>query len=89
MLRRLIREMIFQVARNDLALFLEDHEADLLVVFAEEMQALDDRLPDEQMFIDLKMVPLGEAILQSAVRAIVRFLRGDVPDGEPPTLPGE
>ena len=74
-MRRLIRETAFQLARRDLALFLEEHEEDLLEIFAEELQRLDDELPDERLFIDIKMVPLGEAFLKAALRAVTRFLR--------------
>jgi hypothetical protein len=76
-LRRYVRESAFRLARQDLALFLEDHEEHLLHIFREEMQRLDDEIPEENLFIDIKMVPLGEAILQSALRAIRRFLTED------------
>lgn len=76
-MRRLIRETAFRLARRDLALFLEEHEEDLLDIFAEELQRLDDELPDERLFIDIKMAPLGEAFLKAALRALSRFLRED------------
>ena len=75
--RQIIRESAFRMARQDLALFLQDHEEHLLAIFREEMQRLDDELPEENLFIDIKMVPLGEAILHSALRAITRFLTED------------
>jgi hypothetical protein len=75
--RQLIRESAFRIARNDLALFLKDHEEHLLTIFREEMQLLDDEIPEENLFIDIKLVPLGEAILKSALRAITRFLTED------------
>ena len=77
-IRKLIRESAFNLARRDLALFLEDHEEDLLYIFREEMQRLDDELPEERLFIDIRMVPLGEAILRAALRAITRFLTEEV-----------
>lgn len=73
-LRKFIRESAFRLARQDLALFLQDHEEDLLKIFREEMQQLDAEIPEENLFIDIKMVPLGEAILKSALHAIRRFL---------------
>ncbi len=75
--RQLIRESAFRMARHDLALFLHDHEDHLMAIFREEMQQLDDEMPEESLFIDIKMVPLGEAILKSALRAITRFLTED------------
>ncbi|MGC9522259.1 MAG: hypothetical protein ACP5HG_10335 [Anaerolineae bacterium] len=76
-LRKALRESAFRLARKDVASFLEDHEDRLLALFREEMQTLDDQLPEEQVFIDIRMVPLGEAILKSALHAITRFLNED------------
>ena len=73
-LRKMMRESAFNMARNDLALFLADHEDDILRIFCEEMQRLDDELPEEGSFIDIKMVPLGEMVAKAMLRAIRRFL---------------
>ena len=76
-LRKMIRESAFNMARHDLALFLGDHEEDLLRVFREEIQRLDDEIPEERYFIDIKMVPLGEMVIKAALRAMRRFLNED------------
>lgn len=76
---RSVRERAFKLARRDLAEFLRDHEEDLLVIFREEMQRLDDEIPEENFFIDIKMVPLGETILKAALHAITRFLTEELP----------
>ena len=73
-LRRMMRESAFNMARHDLADFLQDHEDDLLRIFREEMQRLDDEIPEERFFIDIKMVPLGEMVIKAALRAMRRFL---------------
>lgn len=88
--RQRIRESAFRIARHDLALFLQDHEDQLLAIFREEMQQLDNEMPEERLFIDIKMVPLGEAILKSALRAITRFLTEDYgidPNGSKTKIP--
>ena len=86
-LRKFVRETAFKLARHDLAIFLKEHEDHLLIIFRDEMQRLDDQIPEENLFIDIKMVPLGEAILKSALRAITRFLTEDAPlEGPPPAL---
>jgi len=72
-----MRESAFQLARRDVALFLQDHEDELLHVFREELQRLDDEIPEENFFIDINMVGLGETILVAALRAISRFLTED------------
>ena len=76
-LRKFIRESAFDLARHDLATFLEDHQDDLVVIFREEIQAVDEEIPEESAFIDIRMVPLGEVILKAALKSIVRFLRED------------
>ncbi len=78
-IRKMIRESAFKLTRRDVASFLADHEADILAIFHEEMQRLDDELPEESLFIDIKMVPLGEAILKASLHAITRFLLDDKP----------
>ena len=82
-IRRLVRESAFNMARHDLAMFLQDHEDDLLRVFREEIQRLDDEMPEERFFIDIKMVPLGEMVIKAALRAMYRFLAEDAVTGEP------
>ncbi len=81
-LRRLLRESAFQMARRDVAYLLLDHEEDLLRVFREEMQRLDDEIPEEALFIDIKMVPLGEIVMKAALRTMSRFLLE--PGAQPP-----
>lgn len=78
--RKMIRETAFNLARHDLAAFLDDHEEDLIQIFREEMRELDEDLPEENLFIDLKMVPLGEMMLRAVLHAIRRFLTEDIPD---------
>ena len=78
MVKRLIREAAFRLARHDLAHFLEEHEDRLIQNFREEMLKLDESIPEENLFIDIKMVPLGEALLRAALRAIRRFLTEDL-----------
>ena len=77
-LRRSMRERAFRLARHDLAMFLRDHEEELLHVFRQELQSLDDEMPEERFFIDIKMVPLGEMMLKAVLRAMNRFLTEDV-----------
>ena len=72
--RKAIRESAFQPARHDLAMFLRDHAGELVQVFREELRQLDDEIPEQSFFIDIKMVPLGDIILKAALRATQRFL---------------
>jgi hypothetical protein len=79
--RRFIREAAFKLARRDVALFLEDHQEELIAIFREELQRLDDELPEEKVFVDLKLVALGETILLATLGAMLRFLREDSSPG--------
>ena len=74
-MRRIVRETAFRMARRDMLRFIEDHEDDLLRIFREEMQNLDDRIPEEQVFIDIRMVPLGEELLHAVLATLKRFLQ--------------
>ena len=71
-MRRFVRETAFRLARRDLLRFIEDHEEDLLHIFREEMEKLDERLPEERMFIDIRMVPLG-AVLATMKRCLQEY----------------
>jgi len=72
---RFVREAAFRMARSDLLEFIEDHEEDLLRIFSEEIEKLDDRMPEEQLFIDINMVLLGEELLQTTLTTLKRFLQ--------------
>lgn len=73
-LRRAVRESAFNLARRDLATFLEEHEDRLRVIFHEEIQKLDDMIPEDQLFIDINMVGIGDVILTAVLHAMRRFL---------------
>jgi len=74
-MRRFVRETAFRLARHDLLRFIEDHEDHLLQIFCEEMERLDERMPEEQLFIDIHMVPLGEELLRAVMATLKRFLQ--------------
>jgi len=77
MFRRAMRETAFRLARRDLAQFLIDHEDRLMVIFHDELRKLDEEIPEENLFIDIHMVPLGEMIVKAVLRALNRFLLMD------------
>ncbi len=74
-MRRLIRDNFLRLAKGDLLSFLDDHEDQLVQIFREEMASLDRRLPEERLFIDIRMVPLGEQMLRAVLSTIKRFLQ--------------
>jgi len=74
-MRRIVRETAFRLARGDILRFVEDHEEELLDIFGDELRQLDDRMPEEKVFIDIDMEALGEELLLAALNALKRFLR--------------
>lgn len=74
-MRRLIRDNFLRLAKGDLPSFREEHEEELLEIFREEISSLDRRLPEERLFIDIRMAPLGEELLRAVLATIKRFLR--------------
>ena len=73
-----MRKAAFKLVRQDLAMFLQENEEELMQIFREEIQRLDDEIPDEAVFIDVKMVPLGEVVMKAVLRALNRFLTEDL-----------
>jgi hypothetical protein len=67
--------MLFKLIRNDFVEMIDEHQEDLLKIFREEMQKLDDSIPEEKAFIDIKMVPLGEEMMKAALSTVTRFIR--------------
>lgn len=79
---KFVRDNAFRLARQDLALFLEEHEEELLSIFRDEMEQLDHELPDEDVYIDLDMIGIGDMLLKAVLRTLRRFLTE-----APPTAP--
>jgi hypothetical protein len=73
--RRLLRNLGFNLAKSEMLEFVEDHEEELIAIFREEMADLDDRIEEEKALIDIHMVPLGEEILRAVLQTFKRFLK--------------
>ena len=74
-MRNRFRNSLFRLARKDVIDFLNDHEEDLLQIFREELKAVDDRIPEENLFIDIRMVALGEELMIAVLHALKRFMQ--------------
>jgi len=70
----MIRDLIIRLIREDLIIFLTENEEALVKIFREEMQAIDNRVPDENTFVDLRMVAMGEELLRGVLKALKRFI---------------
>jgi len=69
-----MRNVMFRLAKDDVLEFLAENEDTLVNYVREELDHLDDRLPEEQMFIDIKMGALGETLMRAVLAALVRFI---------------
>ena len=74
-MRKLIRQVLMRLLKNDFVDLIEEHKDDLIAIFRDEMERLDDRIPEEQVFIDIKMAPLGEELMKAALSTITRFIK--------------
>ena len=74
-MRDRIRNSLFRLARKDVIDFLDDHEEQLLKIFRDELKVVDDNIPEENLFIDIRMVALGEELMLAVLRALKRFMR--------------
>ena len=74
-MRHRIRNSLFRLASKDVIAFLDDHEEALLQIFREELKAVDESIPEENLFIDIRMVALGEELMIAVLRALKRFIR--------------
>lgn len=71
---RIVRNTVFRLAKDDILEFLADNEDTLVRYVREELDNVDERLPEEQMFIDIKMGALGEALMRAVLTALTRFI---------------
>lgn len=71
---RIVRNTVFRLAKDDILEFLADNEDTLVHYVREELDNVDKRLPEEQLFIDIKMGALGETLMRAVLVALVRFI---------------
>jgi hypothetical protein len=74
MLPRFLRNGIIKIAKQDVLEFLDEHEEQLVQYFLEEIQAVDQRMDEEKLFIDIRMRALGEELLRAVLKALRRFI---------------
>ena len=72
---KMLIDSAIRMNKKAILAFLDANERKLLRLFREEMELLDDRMPDEEAYIDIKLGPLGEEIIRAALMALRRFIR--------------
>jgi len=73
-MRRRFRDSMFRLARKDIIDFIDDHEEEIMRVFRQEMYRLDRQIPEENLYIDIRVVELGEEILKAALQTVKRVM---------------
>ena len=73
-MRRRFRDSMFRLARKDIIEFIDDHEEEIMRVFRQEMYRLDRQIPEENLYIDIRVVELGEEILKAALQTVKRVM---------------
>ena len=73
-MRRRFRDSMFRLARKDIIEFIDDHEEEIMRVFRQEMYRLDRQIPEENLYIDIRVVELGEEILKAVLQTVKRVM---------------
>ncbi len=75
MLPRFIRNAGFKLAKSDIIQFLDDHEEEFISHVRQRLEELDNRTPEEKIYIDIHMAALGEQVARAMLDAIRDFMR--------------
>ncbi len=73
-LPRLVRNSLLRLAKDDILEFIAENEDTLIHHVREELERVDEHLPEERMFIDIRMAALGEELTRAVLAAMVRFI---------------
>ena len=73
-MHRVLRNSLFRLAKDDVREFIAENEERLIQIFREELDRVDERLEEEQIFIDIHMAALGEELMKGVFAALYRFL---------------
>jgi len=73
-LPRLVRNSLLRLAKDDILEFIAENEDTLIHYVREELERVDEHLPEERMFIDIRMAALGEELTRAVLAAMVRFI---------------
>jgi hypothetical protein len=73
-LPRLLRNALIRLTKDDVLEFIGDNEDVLIHYVREELERVDERLTEEQMFIDIRMAALGEELMRAVLAALTRFI---------------
>lgn len=75
MLPKIFRDALVRLTKEDILTFIDDNQEDLIQYFRCEIDKLDERTPEEQIYIDIKMGALGEEILKATLEAVKEFIK--------------
>lgn len=73
-MHRVLRNTLFRLATDDVREFIAENEERLIQIFCQELDRIDDRMKEEQVFIDINMAALGQELMKGVFAALYRFL---------------
>lgn len=73
-LPRLVRNSLLRLAKDDILEFLAENDDALIQYVREELDNVDERMPDEQIFVDIRVAALGEEMVRAVLTALVHFI---------------
>ena len=66
---------IIRLTKEDILHFMDDNQEELIRYFRDELEKLDERIPEEQLFIDIRMAALGEELFRAIFSSIRQFVK--------------
>ena len=75
MLPKFLRDSLIRLTKEDILRFMDDNQEELIRYFRNELEKLDERMPEEQLFIDIRMAALGEELFCAVFSAIRQFVK--------------
>ncbi|MBM3240587.1 hypothetical protein FJZ31_30250 [Candidatus Poribacteria bacterium] len=75
MLPKFLRDGLIRLTKEDILRFMDENQEDLIRYFHDELEKLDKRMPEEHLFIDIRMAALGEELFRAIFSAIRQFVK--------------
>ncbi|HIE29794.1 TPA: hypothetical protein EYP66_21200 [Candidatus Poribacteria bacterium] len=75
MLPKFLRDSLIRLTKEEILRFIDDNQEELIHYFCNELEKLDERMPEEQLFIDIRMAALGEELFRAVFSAIRQFVK--------------
>jgi hypothetical protein len=75
MLPTFLRDTLIRLTKEDILRFMDDNQEELIRYCRNELEKLDECMPEEQLFIDIRMALLGEELFRAMFSALRQFVK--------------